>query len=295
MEALEQIFQEAMARETLPTSLSSREIRELLGRDFSRRSVFSARTTSGEYLKILKDVIAAVAKGEMDKPLARLTLKRALQALGYTPATGFPDDPAGTVPPAMEGSLRDLASDRRLNLIIDTQKTLLANWAYREKAMDPASRDMFPAFELIRAIQTREPRDWPARWVMAGGPVIVDPNTGAPRLVALIDDPIWAKLGDSDLFDDALDVDVPPFAFNSGRRWRLVSKAECEALGVEVETQDGKTQDSRLEIRRPRTPPPAVVDTSRLDQSDYERFLAISERMDRRREKLKYKSLLDTP
>lgn len=290
MEALEQIFEEAMARETLPTSLSSREIRELLGRDLRRRSVFSASTTSGEYLKILKDVIAAVAKGEMDKPLARLTLKRALQALGYTPATGFPDDPPGTVPPAMEDSLRDLSSDRRLNLIIDTQKTLLANWAYREKAMDPASRDMFPAFELIRAIQTREPRDWPSRWVLAGGPMVVDPKTGAPRLVALIDDPIWAKLGDSELFDDALDVDVPPFAFNSGRRWRLVPREECESLGLEVPPRGSHSKPTR-----PKAPPPAVVDTSRLDQSDYERFLAISERMDARREKLKFKSLLEAP
>jgi len=52
------------------------------------------------------------------------------------------------------------------------------------------------------------------------------------RMIALKADPVWGELGSYGNFDDALGVDHPPFAFNSGMGWREITRAECVALGV---------------------------------------------------------------
>jgi hypothetical protein len=71
------------------------------------------------------------------------------------------------------------------------------------------------------------PRDWPARWKIAGG-ALVDGG----RMIALKGDPIWGELGGYENFSDALGVDHPPFAFNSGMGWKEISAAEVRALGI---------------------------------------------------------------
>jgi hypothetical protein len=65
---------------------------------------------------------------------------------------------------------------------------------------------------------------------------------------------VWGELGASGNFDDALDVDYPPFAFNSGMRWREVSRGECNALGIVG--PNGETIDEWLSVDRP-----TLVDT----------------------------------
>lgn len=51
-------------------------------------------------------------------------------------------------------------------------------------------------------------------------------------MIALKGDPVWGELGSYGNFQDALGVDHPPFAFNSGMGWREIELAECETLGV---------------------------------------------------------------
>ena len=52
-------------------------------------------------------------------------------------------------------------------------------------------------------------------------------------------------------FDDSLDVDYPPFAFNSGMGWREVSAATATTLGVT--SSDGKPWEEFIGgIERPR-------------------------------------------
>ena len=90
-------------------------------------------------------------------------------------------------------------------------------------------------------ISARAPRNWGGpftappqrllhdprpRWVIAGGHLV------AGRMIALKGDPIWGELGSADNFDDALNVDHPPFAYNSGMGWREISKSECARLNV---------------------------------------------------------------
>ena len=64
-------------------------------------------------------------------------------------------------------------------------------------------------------------------------------------MIAHKQSPIWAALGSRALFDDSLNVDHPPFAFQSGMGWREVfasDLAEFEMIaplsGVETSDAD---------------------------------------------------------
>ena len=52
------------------------------------------------------------------------------------------------------------------------------------------------------------------------------------RMIALKDAEVWSAIGDSALFPDALDVDHPPFAFESGMGWREILGSEARELGL---------------------------------------------------------------
>ena len=209
----------------MPTDLGSAELRDNIAADIRARSVFVSKCSSAIYLDKVKEVIDAVTSGEMDKASARLAILETARALGYTPEGGFPET-VGTVDPAVQGSLQDLTSFQRLNLIIDTQTSLMRGRGQQIIGMTPARLRQFPAWELVRVGARKVPRNWVSRWILAGGSVI------AGRLIALKGDAIWGELGSSENFDDALDTDYPPFAFNSGMGWREVSASECKALGI---------------------------------------------------------------
>lgn len=226
--SVEAILEQAAARELLPTSLSSREARELLSSDVRAASLFSARTTNAAYLQKLAEVLDAYMVGRMDLSAATLRLQRELLLLGYTPEAGFPGDenlpPERRIPPAEAGSLRDLGSEARIRLILQTQEELVFGRAQRDAGRDPLQADLFPAWELVRVSPRAKTRDWPRRWIAAGG-TLVD-----GRMIARKDDPFWSVLGSA--FDDSLDTDHPPFAYNSGMGWVAIPREEAIALGV---------------------------------------------------------------
>ena len=230
----------AQIRQVLPTALGSSALRGALAEDVRARSVFTARGSNTIFLSKLKDVINQVADGEMDRATGRWQLKEVLRAVGYTPTGGFPDDIAGSIPPAVAGSIRDLSGDKRLNFIIDTQVRLMRGRGQQLLGLRPEARRNFPAYELVRVATRRAPRKWGGveqgvpgqthdlrnRWDVAGGKMY------GLRMIALKADPVWGELGGGGNFDDALDVDYPPFAFSSGMGWREVTRAECVRLGV---------------------------------------------------------------
>jgi len=230
----------AIARGVMPTSLGSQRLREQIAQELRRNSLFSARTTNARYLEALKGRIERLLQGGRDNdwPKIRLELKRELQRLLYTPQNGFPGDEALGIPPAQPGSLRDLSSDIRLNLILETQNGLMRGAAQKARGMDGSRARQFPCWELVRLASRSVPRGspgsnspgWKERWEVAGGPPESD-DAGESRLIALKGDPIWAALGSSGLFKDALDVDHPPFAFHSGMGWREVHWTEAQKHG----------------------------------------------------------------
>ncbi len=262
-------FKAAQARGEMPTDLSSAELRELSA-GVRANSVFTSRGTNAIFVSKLKEVINAVTAGEMDDATARWTLLETLRSLGYTPEGGFPETPAGAVPPAVKGSIQDLSSRRRLDLIINTQRDLMRGAGMQMSGMEPRKLAAFPCWELVRVYNVRVPRDWQARWKEAGGSFVIDGKFYGPfdetpwelddakgreslkiRMIAPKGDMIWGELGSSENFDDALDVDYPPFAFNSGMGWQDVTAAEADRLGVL--TSDGQPWESFLRsVERPR-------------------------------------------
>jgi hypothetical protein len=120
--------------------------------------------------------------------------------------------------------LQDLRSFRRRDLIVRTQRDLMQGAGQQQRGMRPEYLAEYPAWELVRVQAVAVPRDWPSRWAIAGG------KPG--RMIALKGDPVWGELGSYDNFKDALGVDHPPFAFNSGMGWREVSADEVATLGI---------------------------------------------------------------
>jgi hypothetical protein len=236
--------QVAGIRDLLPTSLGTAEIRDAIAADLRARSVFSARATNATFLDAIKMVIDELAAGKTNHATARWYLAETLKELGYdSEAGGFPDAP-GEVDPALAGTLQDLRSRTRLDLIIRTQLALVRGRGQQLRGTTPEALRQFPAWELVRAIDRRVKRKWGGvhdgtpprrggdvdprpRWIIAGGK-----SLESGRLVALKGDPVWGELGASGNFDDALDVDYPPFAFNSGMAWVEISWADARALHV---------------------------------------------------------------
>ena len=233
MNAVQQALDLARERGLLPSSMTARETAELAA-TLEGRAFWSARTTHASYLRDLKKLVERWVSGEgYNNDLGRLRMEaRALLVrYGYNPEQGFPGDEAMGVPPATPGSLRDLGSEIRLNLIMDTQAALARGLGQKLRGL--SRLDTAPAWELVRYTSKAAPRDWPERWQQA-----VDNVSGAGvysfrgRMVARKDSPVWAALGSRALFEDALDVDHPPFAFNSGMGWRETFASDLSGVDL---------------------------------------------------------------
>lgn len=229
---IQQALKLAKDRELMPTMLGTAELREL-EQSLLDRAFWSARTTHAAYLRELKALVERYVRGEgynNDLAQLRIEARRLLVRYGYTPEQGFPGDEALGVPPAEPGSLRDLSSERRLNLILDTQSKLMRGLGQKLRGLD--RMETAPAWQLVRAEARRAPRDWQERFATAADNIDNQGVIDAVRMIALKTSPVWAALGSAHLFDDALNVDHPPFAFQSGMGWREVFVADIEALGL---------------------------------------------------------------
>jgi hypothetical protein len=132
--------------------------------------------------------------------------------------------------PGDSGSLTDITSTRRLNLIWDFQTADAHGFASQKADMDPDRLDAFPAYRLLRVESRRVPRDWYARWGEAGAKV---GWVGASKteMVALKTSPIWIALS-------RFGKPWPPFDYSSGMGLEDVDRDEAEALGLLDKNED---------------------------------------------------------
>ncbi len=257
-------FEEAVAslrgRGLMPTAMSSAKIREISA-EVRRGAFFSARTTHARYLQDVREVVGKILSGQLSRAEGKEILQTKLLEYGYDPERGFLGDASLGIPRAKLNSIRDLGSSARLDLILDTQLTLHRSLGQKAQGMRPVALYLFPCWELVRMRPRRVPRGsalskspgWPERWEGCGGKFY-----GGGRMIAPKADPVWAALGDSARFDDALDVDVPPFAFNSGFSWLAVGREECAALGIAI--PEAQTPPRAAAFRSP-----ARADVKRID------------------------------
>lgn len=213
-----------VARRVMPTNLGTAELRQL-GQSVLEKSLFSARTTMEPYLEEVKGQVMQLVEGKVDPATARLRLKESLKGLGYEPD------------PDKRGGIEDLSSDRRIELVIQTNTEMAQGFGYDRQGQDESILDQWPALELFRAEARNQERNWQQRWMIAGqstGTRIGDgwTVTGDGRLVALKNHAIWDQLGAPELFDDGIGNPYPPFAFSSGMDVRDVSREDAMAMGL---------------------------------------------------------------
>jgi len=218
-------------KDLLPTTLGSEEIREQIASQILRRSIFSARMASAPYLADLREVLAQISAGTMDRGSAVKALTHSLESIGHSPLDGH--------------GLTNPASRVRLDLIIRTNRQTAASVAQiRSQTRD--TLDDFPGWELRRFSGRRAPReDWHRRWQAAGqsvgweGAALHTGDFPEWSFIALKNSPIWQALGNgAGGFRDTIGNPYPPFAFGSGLAWDDVERARCVKLGIIGETEE---------------------------------------------------------
>jgi hypothetical protein len=241
-------FKEAIkavdSKKLLPTNLDSAGLR-LLDAGTRRQSIFSAENNLTDVLDGIQKGVASIVNPSQEKRADRVTkdnpegkvttgldpasmrlqLKQLLKDNHYSPDKGI------------AGTIKDLSSDARINLVVKTNVEL-AHGAGRfiQENSDPDVVDLWPALELVRYESRAKPRDWNDRWRQAADDSGDDDAARMldehGRMVARKDSPIWDSLGSTDLFPDGLDNPFPPFAFNSGMWTEEVSRDEAVKLGL---------------------------------------------------------------
>lgn len=240
-------FREAIRRNAvrrlMPTGMSSAELQRLSGA-ILRSSFFSARTMYEDlltrYQRGIDELLAPRQVTRIDPELGvevtvtegiseaelRTQIKQILDRIGYVPE----EEKAGTI--------EDLSSDGRINLVIRTNMQMAQGYGAWRQGMEEGAIDAYPAFELVRVQGAKEPRNWAVRWDAAGRAVqdwdALRARANHNRMAARKDSPIWQALGDGagGFESDALHNPYPPFAFNSGMDVDDVPFSEAMALGL---------------------------------------------------------------
>lgn len=226
-------FREALdahdVRSILPTTGRTRDTQQLESA-IKRRSIWSATVALAKPLELIRDGTGAMLTGQADQATVRLAIKELWKSLGFH---GDPASPA----------LLDVTSTERINLQLETQVATMRGAGWHEQGMQPDVLDEFPAQEFYDTRPGGEQRrkDWPDRWIKAGGKFYDD------RMIALKTDPVWGRLGSPELFPDGLENPWPPFAFNSAWRVRDIGRDEAEALELIAPNEELLPQPLDLE------------------------------------------------
>jgi hypothetical protein len=242
-------FVEALSRldrPVAPTTLSSAEI-AALDQEVTNKALLSARTMYADLLEEYRRGLADLANPRTEirdgKPVTvgmnpaelRTRIKGLLDELGYRPEEG------------KAGTIEDLGSDQRINLVIYMNSRDAAGYGQFRRNQDAALLWSHPALEMVRFEEREEKRNWLERWRGLGGKVYfgtgLDGKEG--RLVARKDDRIWFEIS-------RFGRPWPPFDFNSGVGVRPVTRAEAIRLGViRADERVGQLQVSFAEVTEP--------------------------------------------
>jgi hypothetical protein len=233
-------FEEAVrsrkSRALLRTELTHEELSRIRP-EIREMATWSARVTNARIVeridKVIKEVIEptkwedGATKG-INLGEAKARLRDALKEVGYTPE--------------QPGTIMDLTSDARTELIVKTNTQMAWGYGQWEEAQDPDTIDLFPAWELFRLEEREEPRDWDQIWREAASesdPRILGAFEESGRMVALKNSLIWFKISDFGL-------PYPPFKFNSGMWTQEVDFDDAMSLGILSHGEKVNAQERRF-------------------------------------------------
>jgi len=247
------------AKRVLKLAFSAQEIEDTLPTAIKSRSVFSAGNMYASVLTDLRGMLGGalqpavvlqpdgtLRKAERFESLShakiRTEIRQGLLSRDYAPAPGD------------EGTIKDLTSDRRIDLVINTQGQMARGYARQRAVQSKAIRETFPADRLYRAVFSKKRRDWLQRWNEAKSELgdATDATTAMSDngpFVASKNDPIWEAIS-------RFGTGYSPFDYNSGMRTRSVLASEARRYGITdtPEEQLDPMQDGLTARLRPDTP-----------------------------------------
>lgn len=223
----------AEVRSLMPTTASSAQLQRIAP-ELRERARFSARVNNERILRTIDELIEriispetvsdpvtgiarAARPGEYMSPARfRLEMREVLESLNYRPPEG------------REGTIRDLYSEQRLNLIRRTNTEMAHSYGHWQQGQDDLLLDAYPAQQLFRAESRDEPRDWPTRWNdsrAASGSEASATAAATGFMIARKNDPIWPALS-------AFGLPYPPFDYNSGMSVRDIDRQTAMRLNI---------------------------------------------------------------
>lgn len=217
MTATEAILRKALVGSGLDSSGWSRIQAGLRDRAFFMSEVEDVRI-----LNAARAQAAAVVRGGKSMSEARRDFREALREAGYDAGEN-------------RGTIKDLMTKRRIDVMLDTNVRQARGYAEYLRATSGGALLAFPAYEFIRVYERKAPRgDWRNRWNDAATAVgWSGVAQGTSRMVALKTSPVWAKLS-------RFDNPFPPFDFGSGMGLEDVGLVECRKLGLGEQAREQK-------------------------------------------------------
>lgn len=216
-------FDEALrslaVKAALPNDLTSAELQQAAdvigGRAVVIAGATNARFADDVRREAMRYLTPQAAPGQgVSLAGSRIALRQSLDRMRYR------------APEGGEGGIRDLASEQRLNLVVETQVRMADGYGQFERGQRTAIRYLWPAWELVRKMARLEPRDWPTVWAENGGSFYPGAGPYAEgRMIARKDDPIWTAIS-------RFGLPYPPFDFNSGMGLEGVRRDVCERFGI---------------------------------------------------------------
>lgn len=199
-------------------------------REIRNRAVFSSQVESARVLDRIQQGLGNILTGQRNQHGVIEDRSKFIAALGkLAEAEGL-----SPTEPALKGTIQDITSERRGELILNTQTEMLYNFARHKRGASGPLLRAAPAQELVRIAERKEKRRWVDLWRAHGGrtfpgaPAIggaLQPGMDGIRCIALKGDPIWENIS-------RFGNPYPPFDFGSGVGVTNVTRTEAMQLGL---------------------------------------------------------------
>ena len=217
MNAAELILKKAL----VASKLDSKEWNQVQAA-FRNRAFFSSQVAQANIIQAMRGRVAEYAERSVDISEARKLMRADLDRAHYQPD------------PGKEGTIKDLYSKARLDVILKHNLRQARGMIQRARGMTPGAFAAFPAQEFKRTHKRQtERKDWPERWHKAGGKVY------GGRMIALKTDPVWERLS---VFGNPF----PPFDWGSGMGVIGVDRKTAIELGL---VTDEKLREETAALR----------------------------------------------
>jgi hypothetical protein len=148
-------------RSPIGSTLSSSEWRDVPVA-LRERAFFSSRVESVRFLQRGRDSLADFLQGARETlPTGEIALKTGSRQEFVKQLQQFAlEEGMGPLDPKDAGTIKDITSQRRLELIFDTQTRQAQDFGYWKQGQDADVLNEFPAQRFIRVQDVETPRDW---------------------------------------------------------------------------------------------------------------------------------------